>query len=97
MQMTPQYIFCKCMKPWILCVNKKASFQIDVRDLLNTYNMSPYFRVGKDSFLSNPNYSLKYDFINGKLLNSEFKCRFLDTTQKNSDCKSNKECDKKCH
>ncbi len=107
--MTPRYIFCKCMKPWILCVNKKSSYQIDVRDLLNTYNMAPYYRVGKDSILYNPKFSLNYDFINGKMINDTFKCRFLNDKAsdcKPSDCKPSdcnpsdcnpSDCSKKCH
>ena len=103
--MTPRYIFCKCMKPWILCVNKKSSYQIDVRDLLNTYNMAPYYHVGKDSILYNPKFSLNYDFINGKMINDTFKCRFLNDKQseckpsdcKPSDCKPSDCTTKKCH
>jgi hypothetical protein len=99
--MIPRYIFCKCMKPWILCVNKKSSYQIDVRDLINTYNMPPYYHVGKDSILYNPKFSLNYDFINGKMINDTFKCRFLNDKAsdcKPSDCKpSDCTTTKKCH
>ena len=99
--MTPRYIFCKCMKPWILCVNKKSSYQIDVRDLINTYNMPPYYHVGKDSILYNPKFSLNYDFINGKMINDTFKCRFLNDKPSEcnpSDCKpSDCTTTKKCH
>jgi hypothetical protein len=89
------------MKPWILCVNKKSSYQIDVRDLINTYNMPPYYHVGKDSILYNPKFSLNYDFINGKMINDTFKCRFLNDKPSEcnpSDCKpSDCTTTKKCH
>jgi hypothetical protein len=89
------------MKPWILCVNKKSSYQIDVRDLLNTYNMAPYYHVGKDNILYNPKFSLNYDFINGKMINDTFKCRFLNDKASDcnpSDCKpSDCTTTKKCH
>jgi hypothetical protein len=65
------------MKPWILCANKKGSHQIDVRDLLTTYNMKPYYELGKGNILHNPNYSLNYDFINNKKNDDIFKCRML--------------------
>jgi hypothetical protein len=65
------------MKPWILCANKKGSYQIDVRDLLTTYNMKPYYELGKGNILYNPNYSLNYDFINNKKNDDIFKCRML--------------------
>jgi hypothetical protein len=65
------------MKPWILCANKKGSHQIDVRDLLTTYNMKPYYELGKGNILHNPNYSLNYDFINNKKNDVIFKCRML--------------------
>ncbi len=75
--MLPRYIFCQCMKPWILCPNKKGSYQIDVRDLLTTYNMKPYYELGKGNILYNPNYNLNYDFINNKKNDDIFKCRML--------------------
>ncbi len=75
--MLPRYIFCQCMKPWILCSNKKGSYQIDVRDLLTTYNMKPYYELGKGNILYNPNYNLNYDFINNKKNDNIFKCRML--------------------
>lgn len=75
--MLPRYIFCQCMKPWILCANKKGSHQIDVRDLLTTYNIKPYYNIGKGNILYNPKYSLNFDFINNKKMNKEFKCRML--------------------
>jgi hypothetical protein len=65
------------MKPWILCANKKGSYQIDVRDLLTTYHIKPYYELGKGNILYNPNYSLNYDFINNKKNDDIFKCRML--------------------
>jgi hypothetical protein len=91
--MIPKYIFCQCMKPWNLCVNKSNSYKIDVRDLLNSYNMTPYIHIGKninlydmrpyihigkDNYIDNPNYNINYDFINNKTTDIIFKCRRLN-------------------
>ena len=67
-------IFCQCMKPWEICINKPNSYKIDVRDLISTYNLSPYVS----------NHYLEYDFINNKPLQNYFKCRFTDKTTKSS-------------
>ena len=96
--MTPRYIFCQCMKPWNLCVNKPNSYKVDVRDLLNSYNMSPYIGIGKNinlydmrpyitidklNYIDNPNYNIDYDFINNKKSNTKFECRrLLDNNNK---------------
>jgi|LauGreDrversion4_2_1035121.scaffolds.fasta_scaffold93214_4 hypothetical protein len=73
--MIPRYIFCQCMKPWNLCVNKPNSYKIDVRDLLNSYNLEPYLHLGKNNYIDNPEYNINYDFINNKKSNIKFKCR----------------------
>ena len=70
--MIPKHIFCQCMKPWKICVSKKNSYKIDVRDLISTYKLSPYL----------DNHHLNYDFVNKKLLQSKFVCRFADKKNK---------------
>ena len=37
----PQHIFCQCMKPWKICVNKKNSYKIDVQNLIDLYSLKP--------------------------------------------------------
>ena len=64
----PQYIFCQCMKPWVICVSKKNSYKLDVRDLINTYYLTPY--LSKQD--------INYDFSNEKWLQTKFECRFRD-------------------
>jgi hypothetical protein len=65
-----KHIFCQCMKPWSVCANKKNSYKIDVRDLIDTRdivtpsNLSPLH--------------LHYDFVNKQWLQYKFNCRFLD-------------------
>jgi hypothetical protein len=56
------------MKPWKICINKKNSYKLDVRGLINTDNIK--------SKLNNEH--LNYDFINKKNLKNDFKCRFED-------------------
>jgi len=66
----PKHNFCRCMKPWKICVNKKNSYKIDVRELINTQDIP-----------TPPNLSqlhLNYDFINKKWLHKRFNCRFKD-------------------
>ena len=65
--MNHKYIFCQCMKPWSICVNKLNSYKLDVRDLINTYNLSPYLNESH----------LNFDFVNKKQLADKFVCRFL--------------------
>ena len=72
--MIPRYIFCQCMKPWKLCINKQNSYKVDVRDLLNSYNMNPYIHIGKNNYVDNINYNINYDFINNKKTNTKFEC-----------------------
>ena len=66
----PKYIFCQCMKPWKLCVNKPKSYKIDVRDLLDLWSMTLYIYKNKMPF------NLNYDFINLKPSDKPFVCRF---------------------
>jgi hypothetical protein len=54
------------MKPWSICVNKKNSYKLDVRDLISTYNLTPYLNESH----------LNFDFINKKQLADKFVCRF---------------------
>jgi hypothetical protein len=88
------------MKPWKLCVNKPNSYKVDVRDLLNSYNMKPYIiigkninlydmrpyiHIGKHNYIDNPNYNINYDFINNKETNIKFECRrFLNKNNKDN-------------
>ena len=66
--MIQKNIFCQCMKPWKICVNKSNSYKIDVRDLISTHNLSPYLN----------NQQLDYDYVNKKPLQNKFVCRFTD-------------------
>jgi len=68
----PKHIFCQCMKPWAICASKKNSYKIDVRDLINTYNLTPY--LSKQD--------INYDFANEKWLKTKFECRFRDNKKK---------------
>ena len=84
--MTPKYIFCQCMKPWKLCINKKVSYKIDARGLIDIYRL-------KDPFYSetmsddkreqlcdscyNSSKNINYDFINMRPTNTKFECRFF--------------------
>jgi hypothetical protein len=56
------------MKPWAICVNKKNSYKLDIRDLINTQNLTPYLQ----------DVHIKYDFINERWLKQPFECRFRD-------------------
>ena len=66
----PKYIFCQCMKPWKICINKPNSYKIDARDLLDIWAINRYI------FKPNIPYNLNYDFINLKPSNTKFVCRF---------------------
>jgi hypothetical protein len=74
--MLPKHFFCKCMKPWKVCVNKRNSYKLDVRDLIDTQYIEHQTKLS-------PLY-LHYDFINKKWLQYSFKCRFLDNTHTSS-------------
>ena len=74
-----KHIFCQCMKPWTICVNKKNSYKIDVRDLIGIYSLKQqkYYYVPKGVHKYTPLNFLDYDFINKKcLLKSKFESRF---------------------
>ena len=66
------YIFCQCMKPWKLCINKPKSYKLDIRDLLNIWSINRYIFTKKAPL------SLNYDFVNMKPLTTKFVCRFDD-------------------
>lgn len=55
------------MKPWKICINKKNSYKIDVRELINTNELN---------ILSNKLH-ISYDFINKKMLKNKFICKLL--------------------
>jgi hypothetical protein len=79
-----KYIFCQCMKPWSICKGKNNSHKIDVRGLINIYNLSPYLNE----------LHLNFDFINMRPLQEKFACRVLKNEYKkndfkNIDCKKN--------
>ena len=65
-----KHIFCQCMKPWKICVNKPNSYKIDGRDLLDVWAINRYI------FKPNIKTNLNYDFINLKPSNTKFVCRF---------------------
>ena len=71
----PQYIFCQCMKPWVICVSKKNSYKLDVRDLINTSNLTNFIPYLQDVHIN-------YDFANEKWLKNNFECRFRDNKKK---------------
>jgi hypothetical protein len=66
-----KHIFCQCMKPWAICVNKNNSYKLDVRGLIDIQNLTPYFTKQY----------INYDFINEKWLKKIFECRFRDKKQ----------------
>ncbi len=66
----PKHIFCQCMKPIKVCANKKNTYKLDVRDLIDTYN------IATPSNLSPLH--LHYDFVNKKWLQYKFNCRFIE-------------------
>ena len=61
----PKYIFCQCMKPWSICISKNNSYKLDVRDLINIYNLTPHLNESH----------LNFDFINRRPLEHKFVCR----------------------
>ena len=71
----PQYIFCQCMKPWTICANKKNSYKLDVRDLINTSNLTNFIPYLQDVHIN-------YDFANERWLKENFECRFRDNKKK---------------
>ena len=84
--MTPKYIFCQCMKPWKLCINKKVSYKIDARGLIDIYRLKhPFYSEtmsdDKREQLRNSCYNssknINYDFINMRPTNTKFECRFF--------------------
>ncbi len=73
----PKHIFCQCMKPWRICANKKNSYKIDVRDLIDINSLKPPIYYTKNDIYKNiPYHFLNYDFINKKWLLERFECRF---------------------
>lgn len=81
MTIISKHIFCQCMKPWSICVSKNNSYKLDIRDLINTYNLSPYL---DDSHLN-------FDFINRRPLDYKFECRFSKNETKKNDEKDKTE------
>ena len=73
----PEHIFCQCMKPWKICANKKNSYKIDVRDLIDIYSLKPILNVGKGNII-HTKFNVNYDFVNKKWMTEKFNCRFLD-------------------
>ena len=72
--MTAKYIFCQCMKPWKLCVNKPKSYKLDVRGLIDMNQFKSEKNSKKSSY--DISYNINYDFVNMKSTNSKFVCRF---------------------
>ena len=64
------------MKPWNVCVNKRNSYKLDVRDLIDIQN------IVHETKLS-PLY-LHYDFVNKQWLQNRFNCRFINNTPKSA-------------
>ena len=73
-----KHIFCQCMKPWTICINKNNSYKIDARDIININSLKPqnYYYVPKGVQKFIPLSFLDYDFINKKWLTEKFNCRF---------------------
>ena len=69
MTIISKHIFCQCMKPWPICISKKNSYKLDIRDLIYTYNLTPYLTESH----------LNFDFINRRPLEYKFECRFSDS------------------
>lgn len=80
----PKYIFCQCMKPWTICANKKNSYKLDVRDLIDIYSLKSqnYYHIPKGVHKYISLNFLDYDFINKKWLQDKFECRFRDNKKK---------------
>ena len=66
MTIISKHIFCQCMKPWSICVSKNKSYKLDIRDLIYTYNLTPYLDESH----------LNFDFINRRPSEYKFVCRF---------------------
>lgn len=66
----PKYVFCQCMKPWKICINKPNSYKIDVRDLLDLWSINLYI------YKTNKTIMLNYDYVNLTPLKTKFVCRF---------------------
>ena len=77
MTLINKYFFCQCMKPWSICVNKKNSYKLDVRDLISTYNLSPYLNESH----------LNFDFVTKRPLPHKFVCRVSKNDIKKDDKK----------
>ena len=80
MTIISKHIFCQCMKPWSICISKNKSYKLDIRDLIYTYNLSPYL---DDSHLN-------FDFINRRPLDYKFECRFSCTKKNDKNDKNDK-------
>ena len=60
----PQHIFCQCMKPWKICVNKKNSYKIDVQNLIDIHSLKPILNVGKGNIIHTKyNIRAKYSML----------------------------------
>ncbi len=81
MTIISKHIFCQCMKPWSICVNKQNSYKLDVRDLIYTYNLTPYLNESH----------LNFDFINKKPLSHKFICRFSKNDNNDKNDKNDKD------
>ena len=73
MTIISKHIFCQCMKAWSICVSKNNSYKLDIRDLIYTYNLTPYLTESH----------LNFDFINRRPLDYKFTCRFSKNESKN--------------
>ena len=76
MPRVPKHIFCQCMKPWKLCINKPNSYKLDVRDLLDLWSINLY--INKTNIIP---FNLNYDFINLKPSDKPFVCRFSNSNK----------------
>lgn len=66
--MISKYIFCQCMKPWKLCINKPNSYKLDVRGLIDINALKSEKKCD----------NINYDFVNMRPTNTKFVCRFTD-------------------
>ena len=82
MTIISKHIFCQCMKPWTICVSKNKSYKLDIRDLIYTYNLTPYLDESH----------LNFDFINRRPSEYKFVCRFSkNETRQNDETRKNDE------
>jgi len=79
MTIISKHIFCQCMKPWSICVSKNKSYKLDIRDLIYTYNLTPYLSESH----------LNFDFINRRPLDYKFTCRFACEKDKTKNVSKN--------